>query len=98
MKLNDTVWWVYLVWDKRRVYRTIDLFLILCCGSIVKNNTFVIDKQYVNSLLNKIVIFKKITINNKQIFLAMIAVNGLKKSTYSEKLITNFITFDDLFI
>lgn len=70
---------------------------ITICEIKYSNTPFAIDKQYANNLLNKIETFKKVTRTNKQIFLTMIAANGLQKNSYSEQLIESFITLDDLF-
>lgn len=58
---------------------------------------FVITKEYVQKLKRKIEIFKKVTSTNKQIFIAMISANGVKKNKYSEELLSCVVTLDDLF-
>ncbi|MES2198546.1 MAG: ATP-binding protein [Chlamydiota bacterium] len=58
---------------------------------------FVIDKEYAKNLKNKIEIFKKQTKTKKQIFLAIISANGLKKTMYSEELVDAVITLEDLY-
>ena len=58
---------------------------------------FVIDKQYAEKLNKKIEIFKKTMRLHKQIFLAIISVNGLQKTLYSEAMVHNIITINDLF-
>ncbi len=40
---------------------------------------FIIDKAYANKLNQKLNVFKNITKTNKQLFIAMISANGLKK-------------------
>lgn len=58
---------------------------------------YVIDKQEAMKLKQKIAVFKDKTRTKKQIFLAMISANGLKKSLYSEEMIDGVVTLDDLF-
>jgi hypothetical protein len=59
---------------------------------------FSIDKQYAANLENKIQIFKQKTGTKKQIFLAMICVNGIKQTSYSEKIVDGgIVTADELF-
>ena len=57
---------------------------------------FVIDKQYAGSLRNKMEVFREKPATQKQIFIAMIAANGLKNNVYSEDLISGVLTADDL--
>jgi len=52
------------------------------------------DKQYANKLLNKADVYKK-TYGDMKI--AMISVNGLKPTMYSEEIISNVVTLDDFF-
>ncbi len=59
---------------------------------------FSIDKQYAKNLLNKVKVFQQKTKTKKQIFIAMISANGLKTTSYSEELISNVVTLDDLFL
>ncbi len=58
---------------------------------------FVIDKSYAAVLENKLLLFKKHTKTTKQLFLSMICANGLKKTIYSEELISGVVTLEDLF-
>jgi len=57
---------------------------------------FGIDKQYARTLRNKVEVFRSKTGAQKQIFIAMITANGLKKNMYSEDLISGVVTADDL--
>lgn len=59
---------------------------------------FFIDRQYAEKLIKKIEIFKKTTRTKKQIFLAIISANGLKKSMYSEEIVHGVTTLKDLFL
>jgi hypothetical protein len=48
-------------------------------------------------LKRKIAVFKEKTRTKKQIFLAIISANGLKKTIYSEDMVDGLVTLDDLF-
>jgi len=58
---------------------------------------FVIDKKYVNYIISREKIYRKVTKTNKQIFHSMIVSAGLKKTMYSEEIIASFATLNDLF-
>jgi uncharacterized protein len=71
---------------------------ITLCEIKYTSQPFDIDKKYAENLKRKIEIFKKITGTRKQIFLAMISANGLKKTMYSEDIVDGgVIILDDLF-
>jgi uncharacterized protein len=70
---------------------------ITICEIKYTKKPFIIDKQYAANLLNKVKVYKKHTDTKKQIFIAMISANGIKPSMYSEELISNVVTLDDLF-
>ncbi len=71
---------------------------ITICEIKYTEQPFVIDKSYAHRLNQKIEVFKKITKQDKQIFIAFISATGLKKTMYSEELITQpVIKIDDLF-
>jgi uncharacterized protein len=70
---------------------------ITVCEIKYTERPFVIDKSYAANLINKVEVFKKQTRTKKQIFLAMISANGLKKSVYSEELITGLVALNNLF-
>ena len=59
---------------------------------------FAIDKIYAADLQNKLSLFKKHTKTSRRFFLCMVAANGLKKTMYSQELISGVVTLDDLFI
>ena len=65
----------------------------------IKNTSqpFVIDKQYAEKLKKKMEAFREITRTKKQLFLAMISAAGLKKTMYSEEMISQIVSLDDLF-
>jgi uncharacterized protein len=70
---------------------------ITLCEIKYSDKPFNIDKQYKNILLNKVAVFKMKVEKNKQIFIALIAANGIKKTMYSEEIISNVVNLSDLF-
>jgi len=58
---------------------------------------FAIDKKYYQSLLNKMAVYQKVTRSIKQLFVAFISANGLKKTIYSEEIEPNLVVLEDLF-
>jgi len=58
---------------------------------------FVITKEYARKLKLKVETFRKVTRTRKQIFIVIIAANGIKRNRYSDELISGVITLDDLF-
>ncbi len=58
---------------------------------------FVIDKRYAANLNRKIRVFKKVTGTTEDVFLAMVAANGVKKTAYSEEMLSAVVTLEDLF-
>lgn len=70
---------------------------ITLCEIKYTNEPFLIDKQYAENLRKKIEVFKRVTRTKKQIFLALISANGIKKNLHSEELINDTATLDDLF-
>lgn len=61
------------------------------------NSPFVIDKKYAAHILYREKVYIKETKTNKQIFNSMIVSAGLKKTIYSEEVISSFAVLDDLF-
>lgn len=70
---------------------------ITICEIKYSDKPFIIDKQYATKLKQKIETFKRVTRTHKQIFLAIISSNGLKKTIYSEEMVSSIVTLDDLF-
>jgi len=71
---------------------------ITLCEIKYTDQQYTIDKQYAKNLKNKIEVFKEKTGTKKQIFLAMICANGLKKTTYSDEQIDGgIVALDSLF-
>lgn len=58
---------------------------------------FTIDKAYAEKLRNKVEVYRQQKKTKKQIFIVMITMYGLVKNEYSDELITNEITLNDLF-
>jgi len=81
----------------------IDLLFDRLDGSITlceikhSDKLFAIDKSYAQEILKKMEVFKKRTKTKKQLFFSMITKVGLKPTMYSEELIANEATLDDLF-
>jgi AAA+ ATPase superfamily predicted ATPase len=71
---------------------------ITLCEIKYTDTPFIIDKQYAKILQKKIDVFKKVTKTDKQIFLAIISVSGIKQTIYSEEMVDAVITLDDLFV
>lgn len=70
---------------------------ITICDAKYSDQKFTVDKPTAKNLANKIEVFEKHTNTRKEIFLALITTMGLKKSIWSEELINNVVTLDDLF-
>ncbi|MFA6409029.1 MAG: ATP-binding protein [Gammaproteobacteria bacterium] len=70
---------------------------VTICEIKYSNQPFVVDKEYYHNLLNKIKVYKKETGCRKQFFVAMIANAGLKKTVYSEEIVTGLVTLNDFF-
>jgi hypothetical protein len=81
----------------------IDLLFDRLDGSITlceikhSDKPFAIDKSYAQEIMKKMEVFKKHTKTKKQLFFSMITKMGLKPTMYSEELISNEATLDDLF-
>lgn len=71
---------------------------ITICEIKCTEEPFVIDKQYAEKLNKKIAIFEEKTKTNKQIFLALISVNSVKSTIYSEEMLSGLVVLDDLFV
>jgi hypothetical protein len=58
---------------------------------------FIIDKKYAANLTRKVEVFKEKTGTEKDVFLAMVAANGVKRNAYAEKLLSAVVTLEDFF-
>ncbi len=70
---------------------------ITLCEIKYTEKAFAIDKEYAQVLQKKCAVFAKQTKTRKTLYLAMISASGLKKTIYSEDLISGVVTLDDLF-
>lgn len=58
---------------------------------------FIVDKRYAANLERKVRVFKEVTGTKEDIFLAMVAANGVKKTLYAQELLSAVVTLEDLF-
>lgn len=72
--------------------------VINLCEIKCSDHPFAIDKSYYQELLRKMEIFKKQTRTKKQFFFSMITTMGLKKTLYSEEIVSGEATLEDLFV
>jgi len=70
---------------------------ITICEIKYTNKPFAITKEYANKLQQRLETFKRVTRTNKQLFVALISANGIKKNKYSDELISGVVMLDDLF-
>jgi uncharacterized protein len=70
---------------------------ITLCEIKYSDNPFAIDKSYAQELLKKMEVFRKQTRTKKQLYFCMITKMGLKPTMYSEEIIANQATLEDLF-
>lgn len=70
---------------------------ITLCEIKYTDAPYQIDKAYAENLERKMEIFKEKTKTLKQIFMVMIAANGVKNNNYSTKLLSGIVTLEDLF-
>ena len=96
--------WRYAPRLENQVGSQIDLLFdrndgaITLCEIKCNSQPYVIDKTYAKTLMTKIDNYQKIIRTQKQIFLAMITVAGLKPSIYSEEMVNAVVKLDDLFM
>ena len=70
---------------------------ITLCEIKYTDKPYAIDKHYAEKLKHTMAIFGQKTKTTKQLFLAIISANGLKKTIYSEGLVSGIVTLNDLF-
>ncbi len=70
---------------------------ITICEIKCSDKPFAIDKAYAQALLKKMDIFRKQIRTQKQLFLSMVTTFGLQPTMYSEEIVANQVTLDDLF-
>lgn len=71
--------------------------IVTLCEIKYCEKKYSIDKSYARKLLNKMEVFEKNCRSDKQIFFALISVIGLKPTIWSEDMIQNEVTLQDLF-
>lgn len=71
--------------------------VITLCEIKYSEEPFILTKEYVEVLKNKMEVFKEQTQTKKQLFLAFIATNGIKNNYYAEDMISGVVVLDDLF-
>lgn len=95
--------WRYMPKTKKERGVQIDLVFpryddaVTLCEIKYTDQPFVIDKEYAKTLRYQMDVFEKHTKTKDQIFLAIIAANGLKPTTYSDELVSSIVTLYDLF-
>lgn len=70
---------------------------ITLCEIKYSEEPYLITKETMESLNRKIQVFKKKTGTSKQIFLALIAANGIKNTYYADTALSAVVTLADLF-
>ena len=70
---------------------------ITLCEIKSSETPFSISKDYAKVLMRKEEVFRKQTRTKKQLYWAMISTFGLNPTMYSEELVTNVVTLEDLF-
>ncbi len=71
--------------------------VITACEIKYSEKIFVLEKSEAKNIINKIEVFEKQTKTKKQILVALITTIDLKPNIWSEELIHNVITLEDLF-
>jgi AAA+ ATPase superfamily predicted ATPase len=69
---------------------------ITICEIKYSEKPYVLDKQDIQSLMNKKDVFQKQTGTTKQISVALISPSGVKNYYYADTIIDKFVTLDDL--
>ena len=70
---------------------------ITLCEIKYSEDPFVIDKQCAETLKRLMEVYRIVTRSKKQLFIAMIAANGLHQNTYSKELVISVVTIENLF-
>ena len=70
---------------------------ITLCEIKYTQKPFLIDKTYAASLNQKMSVFSKKTKTDKSLYITMISASGLKETMYSEEMVSNTVTLEDLF-
>ncbi len=97
-------WWRYVTCDEAECGAQIDFIIdrdddaITICEIKYTDSPFAIQKGYAAKLEYAIDLFKRKNEIKKQVFFSMVSANGLKKTKYSEKLVSGVVILDDLFV
>jgi hypothetical protein len=67
------------------------------CEIKYSNKLYLFDKATAKNLANKVMVFEEETKAQKQVFVAMITIFGIKPNIWSEDLVNNSVTLSDLF-
>ncbi|MBM3208491.1 MAG: ATP-binding protein [Chlamydiae bacterium] len=70
--------------------------IITLCEIKYTENLFVLEKSDAKNIMNKIEVFESHVKTKKQTLIALITTNGLKSNIWSEELIQNVVTLEDL--
>ena len=71
--------------------------VINLCEIKFYNTQYSIDKKYATEIINKVNEFTATTNTRKSIFVTFITTFGLKENKYSQQIVQNKLTIDDLF-
>jgi hypothetical protein len=70
---------------------------ITICEIKCTSEPFILDKNCYHSIANKVSVYQRVTKNSKQLFIALVSANGIKKSAYANKFI-GIMTVNDLLV
>lgn len=89
--------------DKGDAGAEIDLLLdrnddaITICEMKYTASPFVVDKAAAKTLMQKMDVFKERTKTKKQVFLAIVAAEGVQENVWSQELVSKVVTLENLF-
>ncbi|MBM3198594.1 MAG: ATP-binding protein [Chlamydiae bacterium] len=70
---------------------------VTLCEIKYSNDLFTLDKAYAKNLMNKMEVVEKHLQKSKQLFLAIITTQGVKKNLWTEELVSHTVLLKDLF-
>lgn len=96
---NTSTWYSTKKDEKAQIDLLIDRRdgIINICEMKFSMKPFAIDKKYAEALMHKMEIFKEHTQTDKSTFLTMITASGLHKNEYSNMLVQNSLSLNDLY-
>jgi uncharacterized protein len=71
--------------------------VITLCEIKYTDSPYVLNKDEARIIKAKIDVYTKITRTKKQLFLAIISANGIKKTNYSQEMVHGIVVLEDLF-